>query len=341
MRIYIDEAGGFVPPAMQQSSYSIVLALIIPSAVEKGLFYDFLRLRDSWPVQQIEIKGSSLDETQASQVIELVSAYDAVVDFASVDMALHGNHYIAGFKSRQADAITAHINREHHPELVHQMAQLERTVRNMPNQLFIQAELTMTLMLSAVQIATLYFVQRKPEELGEVAWIVDRKGHALTEMEETWSTLILPMSENYFMKKPLISLKGADYSHFARYETAPTLDATMARHIEWLDATYGKRERRGTVINAKRLLTEQVQFVDSKDSLGIQLADMLATLLRRALNNHFQKSGWGNFGKLVVYDPKPGWFSHLGSGITPAKWPQTVIDVWDTLRASAKSMVPA
>ena len=83
---------------MQQSSYS-VLALIIPSAVEKGLFYDFLRLRDSWPVQQIEIKGSSLDETQASQVIELVSAYDAVVDFASVDMALHGNHYIAGFKS--------------------------------------------------------------------------------------------------------------------------------------------------------------------------------------------------------------------------------------------------
>jgi len=194
----------------------------------------------------------------------------------------------------------------------------------MPNQLFIQAELTMTLMLSAVQIATLYFVQRKPEELGEVAWIVDRKGHALTEMEETWSTLILPMSENYFMKKPLISLKGADYSHFARYETDPTLDATMARHIEWLDATYGKRERRGTVINAKRLLTEQVQFVDSKDSLGIQLADMLATLLRRALNNHLQKSGWGNFGKLVVstqsLDGSRIWVpgSHLLSGHKPS-----------------------
>jgi hypothetical protein len=64
MRIFIDEAGSFVPPTSGDSSYSLVLALIVPSASESQLFYQFLRLRDSWPKQQIEIKGSSLDETQ-------------------------------------------------------------------------------------------------------------------------------------------------------------------------------------------------------------------------------------------------------------------------------------
>jgi hypothetical protein len=72
MRIYIDEAGLFVPPNPPRSLFSLVLALIIPTAIEKDLFYEFLRLRDTWPNQNVEIKGSSLDESQAAQVISLV-----------------------------------------------------------------------------------------------------------------------------------------------------------------------------------------------------------------------------------------------------------------------------
>lgn len=72
MRIYIDEAGAFVPPNPPRSLFSLVLALIIPSTIEKDLFYEFLRLRDTWPNQSIEIKGSSLNESQAAEVINLV-----------------------------------------------------------------------------------------------------------------------------------------------------------------------------------------------------------------------------------------------------------------------------
>lgn len=132
MRIFIDEAGGFLPPRSRPSSYSLVLALIVPSSCEKDLFYQFLRLRDSWPVQQIEIKGSSLDEKQASQLIQVLASFDVVVDFVAVDMALHAKDVVDHFKFRQADAITKHVGREHHPEMVFQLVQLERTVRNMP-----------------------------------------------------------------------------------------------------------------------------------------------------------------------------------------------------------------
>ena len=82
MRIYIDEAGPFVPPKPPRSLFSLVLALIIPTAIEKDLFYEFLRLRDTWPNQDVEIKGSSLDESQAAQVIDLVLSYDTLAESA-------------------------------------------------------------------------------------------------------------------------------------------------------------------------------------------------------------------------------------------------------------------
>jgi hypothetical protein len=342
MRIFIDEAGNFVPPTSGQSSYCLVLALIIPSSSEPQLNYEFLRLRDSWPKQQIEIKGSSLDETQAAQVIDLLASFDVVVEFVSLDMEFHGKRIIDDFKSRQADEITAHVTREHYPDMVHHLARLERIIRNMPNQLFVQSEVTIQLILKVLQIATLYYVQRQPAELGDISWTVDRKNHTLTEMEETWTTLILPMSESHFMKNPHIALKGADYSHFRRYETDLTADEEMARHLKWLYEVHGKKgdPTTGRVINAGRLLSEQLQFLDSQDSLGLQLADLLASILRRALNDHLQKPGWKNFGKLVIYDPKPGWIIALGKSRAAPPFAQRVVDVWKYLNHFSKPMVP-
>ena len=52
--------------------------------------------------------------------------------------------------------------------------------------------------------------------------------------------------------------------------------------------------------DANRLLSEQLQFVDSVGNPGIQLADMAASIVRRALDNRLQQPGWEDFGKLLV-----------------------------------------
>jgi hypothetical protein len=41
MRIYMDEAGNFVPQASGQSLFSLVLALVVPSSIEAKLFGEF------------------------------------------------------------------------------------------------------------------------------------------------------------------------------------------------------------------------------------------------------------------------------------------------------------
>jgi len=222
MRIYIDEAGAFVAPPSGQSLFSLVLAAVVPSSLEHKLFPEFSASLDSWSRRAgEEIKGSKLTEAQAAQLIDLVSRYDVFLNFFAVNMATHGDAVVGDFKARQADAVTAHLTSEHHPPIAAQLRGLANAIRRMPNQLFVQAFLMIELVLKVVQECTLYYVQRLPTELGSIAWIIDRKDRTITEMENTWSTLVLPMSESHFVKTHLLSLRGPT-TRISRHATRST-----------------------------------------------------------------------------------------------------------------------
>ena len=160
-------------------------------------------------------------------------------------------------------------------------------------------------------------------------------------MEDTWSTLILGMIEHVFGREPLKFLAGADYSHFdAKYiVTEEAASPEMRSHIQWLRSMYGKPEEGGGIIDIKRILKDQLAFENSRDCLGLQLADMLATILRRALNDRLQYSGWKDFGGLLVRHKNPGHgFIAVGSG------PETALHahaekVCQVLNARAKNIL--
>jgi hypothetical protein len=68
-------------------------------------------------------------------------------------------------------------------------------IRALANPLFVQAYLTIELILEIPHTAINYFAQRRPDELGRFAWRIDRKDRTVTEMEKLWSMLILPFGE--------------------------------------------------------------------------------------------------------------------------------------------------
>ena len=344
MQIYIDEAGSFLRPSTTRPAFSLVLALIVPTSIEQELCYEFLRLRDTWPNQNVEIKGSSLNESQAAQVINLLLRYDTLVQFIALDMNAHPDALIEQFKNRQADGVTANITRKHHPAPIPHLHQLGEAVRALSNQLFLQTFATWELIIKTIREGTLYFVQRQPQELGYIAWVIDRKDRTITQMEEAWSTLILPLSESAFAREPLICIAEADYSHFdARYGfTEATADPEMVRHMHWLNSVFGKLPKpKGTAnIDAKRLLTEQQTFENSRDCLGLQLADMLASIRRRALHDRLQFPGWKDFGGLLVRHQNLGdGFIQLGGAGGDPRIMGRAEKVCEVLDAKAKGMI--
>lgn len=94
-------------------------------------------------------------------------------------------------------------------------------------------------------------------------------------------------------------------------------DDDMARHIQWSEETHGLRPFTGKErgMHSGCLLNDQRQFADSR---GLQLADNLASILRRALNDHLGLAGWKDFGQLVVRKRHPGAsFLRLGQDENP------------------------
>lgn len=342
MRIYIDEAGPFIVLATGADSYSLVLSVSIPSANEDELFYEFLRLRDEWPVKGIEIKGSRLNESQTAQVIEVCKRHDVLVNFVALNMATHDHVTVEDVKKRQADALLAHLTAQHLPSMVRSLEEMADKIRKMPNQLFIQGFATIDLLLKTIQDATLYYAQRIPEEVGDIAWIIDRKNHTLTQMEEMWSTLILPASESRYAREPFIAVEGVDYSHFNKTYgfTMDTVEPQMAKHLDFVRETYGIEplDHDGIGIDAGKLFRGQRDFKDSLHSLGLQLADILATTLRRALNRHLQIDGWRDFGALIVGRANMGsYFIQLGG--QRQELPNRTAALCKLLGARAKSML--
>ena len=228
MRIYIDEGGTFQVPIGKDHLFSIVAALIIPACKETDLFYQFLRLRDAWGNQAIEIKGRELGETQIAHVIDLLISFDVLFEFQLIDMGGHTTPQLEEFRAAQAKTVADSVTADHQPTMIDEMKQLSHAILDTPLQLFVQAFLTIKLIGRVFETATMYYCQRLPDELGRFDWVIDRKDRDVTPMEKLWTSLIVPVGIATSLKKPFTRLKGGDYSHMERFR-ANTGDSKMRR----------------------------------------------------------------------------------------------------------------
>lgn len=337
MRIYMDESGNFTPSQL----ISLVLVLVVPSTYESNLFSEFSLLTAGWQKENGEVKGSSLDERKAAEIIALVSRFDVIADFYCIDVAAHTLVEIEDFKTRQADALVAGLPPSIHPDMLKQLSDTAGAIRRLSNQLFVQAWLTIDLVLEIVEAATMYYSQRLPKELGDIAWIIDAKDHTLTEMEDIWSLLVVPFAENHFAKRNFKMLVEGDYSEFDRRYKSKN-DSELMAHRKWLETQIpiSAQARVNPVTDAKLLLTEQLEFENSKNRIGLQLADMLANILRRAWNNKLPRAGWDDFGKLIIEKPWKynTWFERIGDSQNYMKPSNHIATVIEVLESKAKPM---
>ena len=305
MNIYIDEAGAFIPPkGNRHHLYSLVLALVVPAETEANLFYEFLRLRDSWPQQGVEIKGSNLDEGQTAQVADLLDVHEVIAEYYAIDMAQHPYEVVEEFKKRQAAALTANLTPKHAEAVARLWHDDAEGIRAMSNPLFVQAFMMIELILELLDTAINYYVQRRPSELGRFNWTIDRKDRNVTQMEQLWSTLVLPFGETRSAQRPYARVEGFDYSHLAKYEIdESTTDNKRKRHLKWMRETLPFAKAvpdQLHCLDAKRIWTEELAFADSENNLGLQLADIAASILCRALNGNLQLRGWKPISNLLI-----------------------------------------
>jgi hypothetical protein len=201
----------------------------------------------------------------------------------------------------QAKKIAENIAIMKHNEGKRALEEFAEQIRTVAPQLYVQLLCHVHLIYSILSDGILYFVQRTPASLGRFRWRIDQKNEANNVFEDSYLKLSLPLLQTISLNRPMPALVGADYSRFERFRWPPGEGPT------YLKDQYGVEDPEGgDRLNLGLLLTEDLEFKDSVDDDGIQIADLLASGIRRCLRGHFSdsKSAALLLGSLMVQRPR-------------------------------------
>jgi Protein of unknown function (DUF3800) len=139
-----------------------------------------------------------------------------------------------------------------------------------------------------------YYVQRNPDTLAEFRWKIDQKNISRTDFEDAFEKLSPVLLQTMSISEPLVRVDGFDYSSLSQYEFED------GKVPDYLKEVYGIEAQAG--INIHKLIRGNIQFIDSKDSPGIQAVDLVVSGIRRCLRRPFSDNNKAAFtlGKLML-----------------------------------------
>lgn len=337
MHVYIDESGNFIPLNGERSRVSTLAALVIPSSQRDRLFDSFVELREKLRPGCAELHGRELSENEIAAVLRLLARFGAIAELCAIDIGNHRDEDVSDFKTMQAEKLLNGLPEKPSQELREDVERLAQLARTLPNQLFVQGWMTVLLIEGVLDTAINYHAQRHPQELQAFNWVIDAKGIGVTPGEEFWTSLIFPALQTRSHQQPAVVIPWGDFSHFQRFLVP--VEETRCFGGEQPDETDSQ------VSDLSLLLTENLQFSSSSESLGLQMVDVVANAAARALNERLQEEGWIGLGKLLVARrPQALQFVMLRSN---PDQPERV-QLWnyhgyvsERLQEQAKGMVPA
>lgn len=291
MHIFIDESGTFRSDPVRRASPSAVGALVVPSRSVTGFEKLYGRLRKRLPKIKHEVKGRLLSETQVGDVVDVLKKVGCLFEVAVVDLGLHSEKELLSHRSRQAEAITANLTKEHAPLLVEQVWELRRQLEATSLQLYVQSVVLNEVIYNVLNHADNYFAFRFPSELGAYHWVLDAKDRdKTTPWEAWWENTVLAMIQSKTMRKPLIMAEGADYSYHERFRA--NVPEYLHPHVNDPDG--------GHFFDPRPVMKESFRFSSSPE-LGLEVADILTNALRRSLAGNFSRAGWIRLRELMIH----------------------------------------
>lgn len=295
MHIFIDESGNCVKPKDRSRNLACVGAVVVPGSTLTYLEGSFTALKKRWGVTQPEVKGCELDEQQVAAVLKLLIRCECLFFVTTTEMSVNEDAFMESFKQTETDNLTVGITEKANPELVAQLKKSQAEFTKMAPQLHLQLFLLTDLLKKVLDVATFHFAMTRPEEIGAFHWVIDEKNPHRAPYEEAWLLLARGFLQDRNLRSPGVMAAEGDYSHFERFFAK---DQSWPEHLP--PPERNKNSIGGRLININRIYGESFKYVDSKSSIGIQLADIVTNVFRRAMLDRIGPRGFCDLGKLMV-----------------------------------------
>ncbi|MCK1412531.1 hypothetical protein IVB55_05740 [Bradyrhizobium sp. CW4] len=292
MHFFVDETGSF-SGWERFPSISLLGALIVPDERLGKLEKAYKRLRSRLPQVNGEVKGRLLDEAQVKAVIEMLFHHSAIFEAIGIDLGTHSQATVVEYQRRVAKYITANLSSDLPQSIIDRAWTWRQQYEELSLPLVIQTELTFRLAKRLINHGTMYFSQRRPEELAHFHWVIDAKGdqHTPTKWEQWWCEFVMPWLQHGAVDDPFMMLPIGDYSHMKRFE---------GELSPFWQSMVPPSNRDAPAIRLERIMGESIRFSSAPEP-GLELVDIVTNATRRALVGNIGKTGWIHIPRLMIH----------------------------------------
>lgn len=260
-------------------SWSVVVAVAVPETSRRDLTKICEQLRRNRSSGSGEVKLPQLGERGYLEFLGQLASIDLAVFATATDSGLNTPQTVEAHQAAQVADIRANIPRMEFEGGHAGMQLLANQLESISPQLYVQLVCQVDLIDDVIRRGINYYVQRHPATLREIRWRIDQKNSTRTNYEHAFEKIAPPLLQARSIREPMFRIRGFDYRHFRKFEFA------VGEYPDYLQTEYGLSPTEG--FNLGKLIREDIKFLDSRRCNGVQIADLLASGIRRVLKQAF------------------------------------------------------
>ncbi len=324
MNFFIDESKLFVYTT-KSNSWNVVACYVVSDN-------DYIHAKDIMKRLKIsagldisdEIKINKLNETKYIKFLKELQKLCGTFYAVATDAGLNTPEVIHSHQELQGEKIVKSKEKMKYEEGKQALENLKNRVVKLSPQLYVQLFCQLRLMIKVINSVIPYYIQRDPKSLSNFRWRLDQKDINKTVFENVFEILAPRIIQTKSFTDPLMMIRGFDYSVMKKYEYKKN------NVPKYLKEQYGLNIEEGYDIKA--IIYEDIDFVDSKNNIGIQIIDLLVSGLRKCLRFGFNNNRIIAFelGKLMVqaqHNSSPIDLICLSNNTRPAKEVENLIRI--------------
>lgn len=328
MKIYIDESGLFDAHTKMEridKAWCAVGALTVPHFSEKQVQAALAELKRDLgiePHEEIKNPRPSPDSPEFIKFLEKLKKAKCTLHAVTTNRFLFDDQKTKAHKQSQIAGRENYLKLVK-PEMEGQSFMLlrqeaDRIIQLIQkssiqeyNQIIFQAALVAFMLDKALT----FYAIHAPKELSRFSWVIDQKNREMKVFETLYLALMPPFVQANFKIEPRgipVTAKN-DHRYFLKNYGGSTPFAPMSREelaerkkIYGMD--YSEITSSMMSFNFQKLLDHDSKFADSKETLGLQVADLVISGLNRLLKGNVDDPAKSAkvFGPLILNAPRLG-----------------------------------
>jgi len=279
MNIFIDESGSFVN-APSLGAWNVVAGYVTPEIDSEKLEQCLGELKENsgYSLNE-ELKLRQIDEASYLNFIQKLSKLNGVAFCCATDAGENGRGVISVHQNKQSTLILKHKDKMQYQSGREGIELLASQVEKLSQQLYAQLIVQLNLMYEIVTKTIPYFVQRFPTSLKSFSWRVDQKNTTRNDFEDAFLKLGPAFLQTKTLSEPIDMIREWDYGCLKEYMYEKGQAPTYLKEFYDLDVDEG--------LDVQKIIRKYLKFVESKDIVGVQVVDLLASGFRRCLRRGF------------------------------------------------------